>query len=57
MSAISYWANMALKITKFSSIIGRRFYSTLPPVAQFTKLSEGTPQDYQNAQVFGHWQE
>ena len=23
----------------------------MPPVAQFTKLSDGTPEDYQNAQI------
>ena len=29
----------------------RRSFSSLPPVAQFTKLSDGTPQDFKNAQV------
>ena len=29
----------------------RRPFSSLPPVAQFTKLSDGTAQDFKNAQV------
>lgn len=33
-----------------SLLLGKRSYSTLPPVAKFTKLSEGTPEDFRNAQ-------
>ena len=40
---------MALKLVLNSTI--RRQISSLPPVAQFTKLSDGTAQDFANAQV------
>ena len=42
---------MALKLLRFSSSLSSRNFATLPPVAQFTKLSDGTPEDFKNAQI------
>ena len=48
---------MALKLMRFSGLVSLRRYGSslanigLPPVAKFTKLSDGTPEDFQNAQV------
>ena len=47
--------NLTTKLAMASKLIFnplfRRSLSSLPPVAQFTKLSDGTPQDFKNAQV------
>jgi len=32
-------------------VSSRKLYSTLPPLAKYTKLSEGTPEDFRNAQA------
>ena len=40
---------MAFKLVLYPIL--RRQFSTLPPVAQFTKLSAGTAEDFKNAQV------
>ncbi len=41
----------ALVVKNHGFKLGSRMLSSLPPVAKLTKLSEGTPEDYKNAQV------
>ena len=42
---------MALTFLRNSAFITARKFGTMPPVAKFTKLSDGTPEDFQNAQI------
>jgi len=42
---------MALTFLRISAFITTRKFGTMPPVAKFTKLSDGTPEDFQNAQI------
>ena len=42
---------MALTFLRNSAFITARKFGTMPPVAKYTKLSDGTPEDFQNAQI------